>query len=117
MAVPRRLLLPPYLNADPMLRHRCARVPRWWLAEPDFRINVIDPEDREQLLTCYRAAGLDGGHHDFRHRARAADGRLAWLHDTVYVFRSGDGRAQRLRGFMVDITERRQAAEALRTCG
>ncbi len=46
-------------------------------------------------------------------RMIAADGRSVWLHDVVNVMRQ-DGALVTLRGFMIDITERKRAEEALR---
>src|SRR5919197_5695329 len=47
------------------------------------------------------------------HRMLAADGRSVWLRDIVTVVVEGD-RATKLRGVMLDITERKQAEEVLR---
>jgi PAS domain S-box-containing protein len=43
----------------------------------------------------------------------ASDGRLVWLHDVVTV-ESVDGKPKILRGFMLDITESKEKARALR---
>jgi len=43
----------------------------------------------------------------------AADGSVVWLRDLVTVVVEGD-RVTRVRGLMVDLTNRKQAEEALR---
>ena len=51
-----------------------------------------------------------GENHQFEYRMIASDGRIVWLRDIVTVEMS-DGRPTRLRGVMVDVTERRRADE------
>ena len=43
----------------------------------------------------------------------AADGRVVWIHDIVNVVKEG-GMPKVLRGFMIDITQRKAADEELR---
>ena len=82
-----------------------------WLREPDFWVNLVHPDDRECVVELCRSATAAGRDHDFEYRATAADGRVVWLHDKVFVVRGPDGEAQQLRGLMVDITERKLAEE------
>jgi len=55
---------------------------------------------------------LRGGDGDFEYRMLTADGTEVWVHDSVNVVSGDDGRTV-LRGFMLDITERRRAEQAL----
>ncbi|MBX9811460.1 MAG: EAL domain-containing protein [Burkholderiales bacterium] len=81
-----------------------------WLAEPGFWVGLIHPEDREQTLALYREATAQGRDHAFEYRAVAADGRVVWLRDVVHVV-CEQGRVERLRGVMVDLTARKRAEE------
>jgi len=81
-----------------------------WLAEPGFWAGLIHPEDREQTLALYREATAQGRDHAFEYRAVAADGRVVWLRDVVHVV-CEQGRVERLRGVMVDLTARKRAEE------
>ncbi|HZT78814.1 MAG TPA: PAS domain S-box protein, partial [Gemmataceae bacterium] len=85
-----------------------------WLREPNFWVNLIHPDDRERAVAACREATEQGRDHTFEYRALAADGRVVWLRDLVYVVRDGAGRASRLRGLMVDISDRKQAEDELR---
>jgi len=83
-----------------------------WIEEPSFWIDHMHPEDRAWAIDyCakHTAAGVD---HEFEYRMIAADGRVVWLRDSVYVSEQ-DGR-RISRGLMVDITARKQAEETLR---
>jgi len=81
-----------------------------WLSEPTFWADHLHPNDREWAVRfCEEAVG-DKRDHDFEYRMIAADGRVVWVRDLVTVVVQGD-RATRLRGVMVDITERKRAEE------
>jgi PAS domain-containing protein len=73
-----------------------------WTTEPTFWTDVVvDPVDRDEAVAfCAMATGL-GRDHEFRYRARAADGRTVHLHDAVQVVFGPRGVPQRLRGIMV----------------
>jgi PAS domain S-box-containing protein len=84
-----------------------------WLSEPTFWKDHLHPDDREWVVPfCERATG-ENRDHDFEYRMIAADGSVVWLRDLVTVVVEG-GRATRLRGVMVDITDRKHAETALR---
>ncbi|HEY2569235.1 MAG TPA: PAS domain S-box protein, partial [Candidatus Udaeobacter sp.] len=84
-----------------------------WMAEPTFWKDHIHPEDRQWATSFCMDATLAKRPHDFEYRMVAADGRIVWIHDVVTVVVEND-QPVRLRGVMLDITERKQAEEALR---
>ena len=84
-----------------------------WLSEATFWKDHIHPDDREWAVNFCVTATAEKRDHDFEYRMIAADGQIVWLRDLVTVVVEGD-RATRLRGVMVDITERKRAEEALR---
>lgn len=84
-----------------------------WLADPDFWQNTIHPEDRERAIAfCLQMSRKNPGH-EFEYRALAADGRVVWLRDIVRTTFDAQGKPARLRGVMIDITERKLAEEKL----
>ncbi|BDA77419.1 PAS domain-containing sensor histidine kinase [Leptospira kobayashii] len=80
--------------------------------EPGFWANHLHPDDRERAVEyCVSCTGrLEA--HDFEYRFICKDGRVVWLHDLVKVI-SSDGKAEWLRGVMVDVTERKHIEEAI----
>ncbi len=84
-----------------------------WLKEPNFWVDHIHPDDREQAVAFCRAAINEGRDHRFEYRALAADGRVVWLRDIVRIIPSGEGKGQRLLGLMIDITEYKRMEDAL----
>jgi PAS domain S-box-containing protein len=87
------------------------RVERW--AEPTFWRDHLHREDRDWAVELRIKAASANNSHDCEYRMIAADGRVVWLRDLVTVVMEGD-RCIRLRGVMVDITNRKLGEEALR---
>jgi two-component system cell cycle sensor histidine kinase/response regulator CckA len=85
-----------------------------WLDDPRFWIDHLHPEDRQSATEFCLAATREGRDHEFEYRMVGADGATVWLRDIVHVVRDGEGRPARLQGVMLNITQRRQAEEALR---
>ncbi len=88
-------------SAEDLLGYPCKR----WLAEAEFWTQtVIHPDDRGTAVAYCALATGQGRDHDFRYRARTADGRTVVLHDVVHVIKGRRGVAIRLRGIMVEVT-------------
>jgi len=81
--------------------------------EQDFWAGHIDPEDREYAIDFCLKSSQRFKDYEFEYRMIAADGRIVWMHDIVSVT-SVNGAPETLRGFMIDITERKQTEQALR---
>ena len=81
----------------------------WWLER-------IHPEDRQRVSDGIHAAlsDLSRTHWDDEYRFRKADGAYATVLDRGFVLRNERGQAIRMIGAMLNITERRQAEDALR---
>ncbi|TKB76802.1 MAG: PAS domain S-box protein, partial [Nitrospira sp.] len=84
-----------------------------WLSDPTFWRDHLHPDDRDQAVSYCLSSTAALQDHQVEYRMIAADGRTVWLRDLVTVVVQGD-RAVALRGVMFDITERKQAEDALR---
>jgi PAS domain S-box-containing protein len=84
---------------------------QWY--EPNFWIEHVTPDDRDWLVRFQLEHIAEGRSFEIEYRMIAADGRTIWVQDSVSVVRSG-GQLVHLRGFMIDISRRKQAEEALR---
>jgi PAS domain S-box-containing protein len=83
-----------------------------WLQQPTFWKDHLHPEDRDWAVQFCAKATAEKRNHDFEYRMIAADGRVVWFRDLVTVVVEG-GRARRLRGVMVDMTQRKRAESLL----
>lgn len=88
-----------------------------WLHEPGFWVKILHPEDRERVVESCLRASQEGRDNDFEYRALAADGRVVWLRDMVYVEKDETGRPRLLRGVMLDVTAQKTVEEELRRSG
>ncbi|MBC7898848.1 MAG: PAS domain-containing protein, partial [Saprospiraceae bacterium] len=82
-----------------------------WL-EPDFWISHIHPDDRETTLARSAEFLKSANQFQYEYRMIAANGRIVWINDIVSVEREG-GKASRIHGFMIDVTERKQSENTL----
>ena len=75
-----------------------------WTVEPTFWTDVIvHPDDRDEAVTFCALATAQSRNHDFRYRARTADGRIVSLLDVVQVITGGRGVPVKLRGLMLEL--------------
>jgi len=82
-----------------------------WLADKNFFLDRVHPDDRESVERHCIAAAEGGGSQGFEHRMIAAGGSVVWLRTSVRLI-AGAGTSKELVGVMTDITEQRRAQEA-----
>lgn len=82
-----------------------------WTGVIDSRMREesIHPDDRAQICTSISEA-IDGGAEDWTAEYRFRDGRGAWhdVLDRAYIVRDASGKALRMIGAMMDVTEQRK---------
>jgi PAS domain S-box-containing protein len=85
-----------------------------WLATPNFWLTIVHPEDREQAARTAAATFASGeiGINQFRWMRK--DGSAVWVEAHSVALKDEAGRAVGMRGVTMDITERKEAGEALR---
>jgi len=89
-------------------------VSAWY--EPNFLATHIHADDRHQVLAAFHKQARLAEHFDLTFRMVASDGRIVWIQNLVTVERQR-GKANSMRGFMIDISERKRAEEALKDLG
>ena len=72
--------------------------------------SAVHPGDRSRLA----AANASAGEYDVEYRILRPDGSERWIHDSAFPVRDAKGTLERIIGIAEDITERRQAEQALR---
>jgi PAS domain S-box-containing protein len=83
-----------------------------WTHESLFWQNHVLPFDREMVLNRCQSALEKAGREEFEFRMVAADGRTIWLRCIVRGV--SEGREKKLRGIMVDISERKNVEARLK---
>jgi PAS domain S-box-containing protein len=83
-----------------------------WYTE-GFWQSIIHPDDRDATVKFCLSAVNQCQDHDIEYRTITADGRIVWVRDVISVDVK-DGNAKRIRGILINISDRKQADEALK---
>ncbi len=85
-----------------------------WLQQPDIWMELLHPDDREPTLAAHDLANETGNPWSREYRLIASDGRAVWFRDVATLVRDEHGAPQYWQGVQLDITELKEAEEALR---
>lgn len=83
-----------------------------WLSADDFFKEQIFPDDREKVLEAYRKSIEQKTDCQLEYRRVSKDGSVIWVRDNIRII-TVDAEKKQLRGIIVDVTNKRQAEEAL----
>ncbi|MGK7875248.1 MAG: PAS domain S-box protein [Xenococcaceae cyanobacterium] len=86
---------------------------RKFLDNPKFWIEHIHPEDAPHVL-AELARAVNQGHYTLEYRFRHRDGSYRWIQDEARLVRDAEGNPLEVVGYLADISDRKQAEEALR---
>ena len=84
-----------------------------WLEPGAYLERIVHPDDRSQVNEHLERVIETGDHSESEYRLLAADGRVTWMREMVYVARDEQGAARQLRGVLVDIGVRKLAERRL----
>ncbi len=85
-------------------------IEQWY--EKDFWVSHLHPDDRELAVNSCMALSKSAEDFELEYRMVASSGKVVWVHDIVNC-EHRDGKPAQLRGFLLDITARKQTAAAL----
>ena len=97
------------LQAETFLGHPLDR----WHSQPDFLAEIIHPDDRERAAALFPAFLEARQDYEYEFRALSADTNWVWMRNIVRLVYSAAGAIEMLRCVIVDVTEQKQAAQAL----
>src|SRR5512132_1578554 len=100
---------------SPRLESELGYTTQEWISDRELYAKVLHPEDRERILAEYRRTRDTDEPFQAEYRMIARDGTVHWFHDEAAVIRDETGRPAYFHGFLLDITEQRKLAEALRS--
>lgn len=101
-----------YMN--PQSQDMLGYAPQEWLADPELWIKILHPDDRERAVTEAERTRMTGEPFEIEYRLIARDGSVVWVRDEATLVRDDGDSTGRWWGVLLDITERKVAAERLR---
>jgi two-component system, NarL family, sensor histidine kinase UhpB len=99
------------LYTSPQVRTMLGYDPDEWSARWPAQVH---PDDRDRVQHAYSEHLSTLVPYVEEYRMFAADGHARWWHDQSVIVRDGDGTPRFSLGFLLDVTERRRAQDALR---
>jgi PAS domain S-box-containing protein len=102
------------LYTSPHIERMVGYTAEQWATEDDLFVRLLDPGDRDRVLAEHEHMRASGEPLRTEYRLRTADGGLVWVRDEAVIVTDREGNPSLLQGFMLDITERKTAEQALR---
>ena len=96
---------------------RIAGRPATFFDHPFKWAEVIHPQERDIYRTALRRLLTSGEEFELLYRVEALHGEVRWVRDRLQVVYDASNRPTRLDGCVTDVTEQRQAEDALRQRG
>lgn len=84
-----------------------------WYREPDLWSELIDPSDRQLVMSSLRNCASEEAGGDLEYRVRTVNGEVLWVRNLFHTV-CPRGSTLRLRGVLVDITKQKLAEASLR---
>ena len=76
--------------------------------------DFIVPEDFVAIEEAIATALRERMSYEVEYRMRSRDGQISWVSERGHVYVDGEGQPQWLDGVIIDVTERKEAEEAIR---
>ena len=102
------------LYVSPQIETLLGFSPEEWRADAENWKRQIHPDDRERVLAEITHSLETGEPFATEYRLLAKSGRVVWFRDEARVVYDPEGQFLFLQGLALDITERKQAEDALR---
>ncbi|MBI5934785.1 MAG: GAF domain-containing protein [Chloroflexi bacterium] len=101
------------LYLSPQVETITGYAPEEWKSAPDFWENRIHPVDRERVIKKDSLTNATGSPFSEEYRFLTQDGRWIWLQEESSLIRDAEGNPLFWQGFLLDITSKHEAQEAL----
>ena len=98
---------------SPQIEQLLGYTPEEWLATPNLFWRVIHREDAERVRVEHRRGYDAGDSFSTQYRLVDRNDSTVWVEDRVIVVTDAEGKPVRAQGFLLDITHRKAAEQAL----
>jgi PAS domain S-box-containing protein len=99
---------------SPQIQALSGYTPEEWINDPNLWKKVLHPDDRSRVIAEDDRTNQNGEPFRVEYRLVARSGEIRWVREEAVLIRDEGGAPLYWQGFKLDITERKQAEEALR---
>jgi diguanylate cyclase (GGDEF)-like protein/PAS domain S-box-containing protein len=99
--------------ASPQIEELLGYTADEWISDPEIFAKVLHPADRGRVLALVDQCNRTGEPFRSEYRLIRRDGRIVWVQDESRVVRDDDGRPLFTQGYLLDVTERKEAEQRL----
>ncbi len=100
------------LYISPQYERMFGYPPEARLADPEFWVDHLHPDDRERVLEESRRTNETGDPFSIEYRFLGRDG-VVWVRDEAVVLRDPQGRPKHWQGVLIDVTQTKVVEETL----
>ena len=101
----------PNIYASPQVEPMLGYPASDWETDPGLLARIVHPDDRDRVLYEAKRLRTTGEPVRDEYRYVTPDGRTVWVQDETYVVPDENGEPAFVQGYLLDITERKQAEE------
>jgi PAS domain S-box-containing protein len=102
------------IYTSPQVERMLGYASEQWATDADMFVRILHPDDRDRVLAEHEHARASGEPLRTEYRLLSADGDVIWIRDEAVIVGNRDEGPRLLQGFLLDITERKTAEQALR---
>jgi two-component system, cell cycle sensor histidine kinase and response regulator CckA len=99
----------PNIYASPQIEPMLGYPASAWETDPDLLAKIVHPDDRDRVLGDAKRVRSTGEPLNDEYRYLTPDGRIVWVQDETYLVNDENGEPAFVQGYLLDITERKQA--------
>jgi PAS domain S-box-containing protein len=96
-----------YIN--PQVESITGYTPKQWLTDRELWFKIIHKEDQDRVWSESIRTAETGEPYKVEYRIRTCDGQTKWIYSEAWLLHDATDKPLFWQGFMIDITERKQA--------
>ena len=97
------------IYASPQIERLLGYTPEQWTDDPEIFAKLLHPDDRDRVLELVDHCNHTGEPFRADYRLIRADGAVVWVQDESLVVCDEEGRPLFTQGYLLDVTEKKQA--------
>jgi diguanylate cyclase (GGDEF)-like protein/PAS domain S-box-containing protein len=97
------------IYASPQIELLLGYTPKQWIDDPEIFAKLLHPDDRDRVLELVDHCNRTGEPFRADYRLIRADGAVVWVQDESLIVCDEEGRPLFTQGYLLDVTEKKQA--------